>query len=176
VRSRAWPFLLLAALLAAALCVQPAFAVAAKKPPRAELRANGDSARLGPWTYGWQYPSGQSCGSVVSDGLPNYRPRLSVPHRHSQPRVVFLGNRRPRVARFHAYSEISDEGTPEGKGKRVRFQVEPKRHGGETIGWAIRFRVDVVERPYFNLKVSFRPRGRCREGGNGSYAFGLERE
>jgi hypothetical protein len=176
VRSRAWPFLLLAALLAAALCAQPAFAVAAKKPPRAELRANGESARLGPWTYGWSYPSGNACAAVVSDGFPNYRSRLSVRHRHAQPRVVFLGDRRPRVARFHAYSEISGEGTPEGKGKRVRFQVGPKRRRGEIVGWAIRFGVDVVDRPYFNLKVSFRPRGRCREGGNASYAFGLQRE
>jgi hypothetical protein len=177
VRYRAWPFLLLAALLAAALWVQPAFAAAAKKPPRAGLRANGESARLGPWTYRWQYGAGWSgCQIIIADGTPSYEPRLSVPHRHARPRVVFLRDREPRVERFRAYSEIGDEGTPEGSGRRVRSQVQPKRRGGEIVAWAIRFRVDVVDRPYFDLDVSFQPRGRCREGGSGSYSFGLERE
>ena len=176
-RRRAWPFLLLFGLLVGAASPASPPARAAERPPPAELRAGGDSARLAPWTYSWRYPSGQAfCGAVVADGFPGYGPRLSLPHRHARPRVVFLRDRRPHVSRFRAYSEIGDGGTPVGRGKRVRSVVRPKRRRGEVVGWAIAFRVDVVARPYFDLDVSFRPRGRCGEGGSGSYSFGLERE
>ena len=170
-RSRAWPFL----LLALSLLIGTAAAEGAQRPPRAELRANGSAAKLSPWTYTWNHPSGAACASMHADGIPDYRPRLAVAHRHARPQVVFLRDRRPRVTRFRAYRRISRSGLPAGRGQRVASTVRPRRRDGEVTGWRVKFRVDVVARPYFDLHVSFRPRGRCSEGGAASYAFGIER-
>jgi hypothetical protein len=58
-------------------------------------------------------------------------------------------------------------------------RVVPKRRGGGLGAWAARFRVDVVERPYFSVRARFPLRdegGLCEDGGNAHYAFGIERE
>lgn len=170
-RYRAWPLLVLSLSL-----LTTATAEGAQRPPRAELRANGDSVKLSPWSYSWNHRSGAACASAHGDGIPSYKPRIAVAHRHARPQVVFLRDRRPRVTRFRAYRKLNRFGTPDGRGQRVAPTIRPKRRDGEIVGWRVRFRVDVVERPYFDLDVSFRPRGECSEGGAASYAFGLKRE
>jgi hypothetical protein len=168
VRRRAWPVLVLTLLLAA-----PA-ADAAKRPPRAKLQGNGEAARIGPWTYSWAFPSGpQYCAQVVSEGVPSYHARIDVAHPHARPRVVILRDRRPRVLRFRAYAELDNHGFAKGHGQHVQSDVKPKRRSGEVTGWVIVFRVNVAARRYFDLDLGFRPRGRCDEGGGGSYAFGI---
>jgi hypothetical protein len=99
-----------------------------------------------------------------------------VAHDHARPRVVFLRDRRPRVERFRAYAELDGAGQPAGDGRHVGSTVRAKRKNGEVIGWAIRFRVNVARRPYFDLDVDFPPRGNCNAGGEASYAFGIGRE
>lgn len=169
----AWPLL---ALLVGLLVLAPV-AEAAKRPPRAVLRAAESQARLGPWSYSWSYPSGDKCGAIVADGFPDYGFALSVAHRHARPRVVFLRDRKPRVTRFRAYRKLNRSGLPAGEGERVASAIRPKREDGEIVAWKVRFHVDVVERPYFDLDVRFplRRLGGCPEGGNASYAFGIER-
>ena len=97
-------------------------------------------------------------------------------HAHAQPRVVILRDRRPRVRRFQAYAELDSHGSPAGDGKRVESNVKPKRRGGDVIAWVIVFRVNVGARPYFDLDLVYRARGRCGEGGRASYAFGIARK
>jgi hypothetical protein len=171
VRRSAWPFLVLTLLLGA-----PA-AEAAKRPPRAKLHGNGESARIGPWTYSWAFPSGpEYCAEVASDGVPSYDARIDVAHPHARPRLVILRDRRPRVLRFRAHAELDNNGFTQGHGKHVTSRVRPKRRNGDVVAWAIVFRVNVGARPYFDLDLGFRPRGRCDEGGGGSYAFGIGHE
>jgi hypothetical protein len=168
VRRRAWPILVLALLLTA-----PA-AEAAKRPPRAKLQGNGESARIGPWSYSWSHPSGpEYCAGVASDGIPGYDARIDVAHPHAKPRVVILRDRRPRVLSFRAYAELDSNGLTNSDGKRVASDVEPRLRNGNVVAWVIAFRVNVAVRPYFDLDLGFRPRGRCDEGGSASYAFGI---
>ena len=153
-RQRAWPFLVLVAVFAAAPLTD-----AAENPPRAELRANGNSARLAPYTYGWIGQQHGGCAGLDSDGFPGYAPLLSVAHRHARPRVLFQRNHKPNVQSFRAYRRIDDESRrATGGRKKVRSRLRPKRKNGEVVGWTIAFHVNVAKRPYFDLAVSFPPR------------------
>ena len=176
-RKRAWPFL----LLAAASLLAAGSALAHERPPRAELHANGEAADISPFTYGWQSPAGGGqCSDLVADGIPNYRPKLSVDTLHARPTIVFLRDQRPRIRYFRAYSKLGhDPRWPAGDGKRVRARIGRLREGGEVVAWVIRFRVEVVRFRYFDLNVRFESTGGhpgCRETGDASYAFGLRRD
>ena len=173
VRKRAWPVLVLAALIAAPV------AEAAKRPPRATLHAAGESVRLGPYSYGWMGPQGRGeCVGVDGDGVPNYAPRMSIPHRHGKPRVVLHRDRRPRIEDFRAHRALTGHGSVAGRGKRVRARLFERRRGGEVVAWVIAFRVDVVDRPYFRLELRYPERGSasCPSGGYADYGFGIARE
>jgi hypothetical protein len=171
VRTRAWPFLVLAVLIAAPL------AEAAKRPPRATLHANDQSAKLNAFTYSWTRPTDDGCVEIGADGIPDYSPRIEVAHRHAKPRVLVHRDHRPRVASFRAHRKLNRHGAVAGRGKRVRARVTRKQRGGEFVAWGIAFRVDVVERPYFNLDLEFPGGGGpCSNGGDASYGFGIARE
>lgn len=177
-RTRTWPSLALVVLAGALFGGVVSVAAAAKAPPRSELRANGQRERLAPWTWSWTYREGPTsgCAAVVADGGPSYEPVVSVAHRHARPRIVLRRDRRPRVVRFRAYSQLDAQGYPVGHGRRVNSRLRPKRSGGEIVAWALRFRVDVAERPYFDARLRWPGRGRCRSGGEASYSFGIARE
>jgi hypothetical protein len=173
VRGRAWPFLVVLAAVAA-----PAAADAARHPPPAELRGNGQSRVLAPWSSFWAFPAPpDACAEGHGDGVPSYEPRIEVAHPHAQPRIAILRDRRPRVRGFRAYAELNENGFAKGHGKPIEFRVRPKRRNGKVAGWRIVFRVNVAARPYFDVRLNYkRRRGPCHEGGGASYAFGIAHE
>jgi hypothetical protein len=172
VRRRAWPFLVLVAGLLAAPAAQ-----AASRPPVAELRANGESARVIPHSFTWSSPAPpDGCAQLIA-GKTDFvadRPTLELAHRHARPRVVFLRDRRPKVRQLLSYVRVDAKGRPVGAARLVETDVRPRRRSGKVVAWAVQFRVDVRTRPYFRLDVTFpRRSARCHEGGRASYGFGF---
>ena len=174
VRRSAWSIFVVLAVLVTGSTVS-----ASETPPRAKAQGNGEAQRLRPLTFSWSFPSGPKlCATTSSDGFfPSYDLVLTTEHSHAHPRILFLRDRRPRVRSFRAHHRLNTKtGHTAGRGKRVRFRVEPKLEGGEVVSWVVPFRVNVAGRPYFNLSVSYPGRGRCNEGGSATYDFRIEHE
>jgi hypothetical protein len=172
VRRRAWLFLLLGAVLAGAP-VQ-----AADGPPRAKLRANSQVVPMVPDRDYWSHRAGpDACLSRGSGVIPFAvdDPMMELDHRHARPRLLFLRDRKPRVRRVRAYTDVGRKGAPQGAAARLSAQVAPIRRRREVRAWVVSFRVDASERPYVRVDVGFPRRpGPCSEGGNASYGFGFE--
>lgn len=169
-RFRAWPFLLLIVVVSTAASE----AMAAKTPPRTQIRADGDAVRLDPYTSSWAFrePAG-GCRAYIADGVASFDPAILVSHRHAQPRIAVMRDRKPQVG-LRSFESLGRDGYVKGHGRRVRFDLDRVRRRG-AVEWLIRFRVDVDERPYFLMALGWPEQGRCRTGGSAHYAFAIGR-
>lgn len=173
--------LICAALAAAAIAPT---ASAAQGPPDVRIRASTGSAALNPWTWMWTHPVSSSepdapdCATIVADGFPRYGTKARLRQSKGTPMIVVSGSRKPAVRRFHAYSQLDQDGFAKGRGKRVTREVKPL--GGDfdrPAAWGITFKVNTEKRRYFDLALGFRDRtgGECNEGGDAWYSFGVGR-
>lgn len=147
------------------------------RPPRAELRGGGESRNLHPWSLTWARPSGENgCVITNADGFPSYRPRLLLDHLHSKPRVFFRKRQRPRGVRLREYRRLGDDGAPRGSGRRVDVDLLKRSRGGETKGWAVRFRATVPDRRFYELSARWRDRQGCGGAQSLATSFRLVRD
>lgn len=167
------------AVSAAAALLAPTLASAHTRPPNAELEVNGQTQKVGAWTYDWQYAAGGGrCAGINSDGIPGERRALTVDTLHSRPRIVFRRPQVPSVKSFIVSSKRDRGGFPAGRQRNVSSALRPVRRRGEIVAWKLRWRARVPAARFYDLTVDFAPYpGRkCGNEGSGSYAFGLERE
>lgn len=173
VRCPTWSILLLAPASVAALIAATGAWAHDHRVPRANLRVNEQVKRLHPWSVSWVSGTSQGCAHLNADGVPDFRPRAEVDHRHSRPRIVFHKEQKPRRVNALASRRLSDDGYL-ANGRNLDVDLRPRRRDGHRV-WVARLATTVRHRLFVDLTVRWRDQEGCGDSESAHWDFRLKR-
>jgi hypothetical protein len=143
-----------------------------RRPPVARLHVGGVVRSLHPWSFHWTRRHGHKCVAENADGVPTFRPRVSVDRRRARPKVAFEKGQRPRRVRAYASRRLVNGYLA--RAHRVRVRLRP--HGsGRHRSWVARMRVKVKRRAFVAVVGVWRDQEGCNAGERASWSFSLRR-
>ena len=138
-----------------------------KRPPRAVLRAHGETVqrgRLGSYCWSYQEPDSDYGVGVCADSIWSFpeAAELRVPARTA---IRFKKVQRPRRLGIAAWRDLNRHGYPKGDSERIAYRLRPVRSRGEVVAWDAIFSLREADRHYY---IDAFPRWR---EGSASYTF-----
>ena len=145
-------------------------------PPDADIRVGGKPLNLSPWTFSWTHETDEGgCVYSIGDGFPTWKPVGKVEHLHARPRIVLHDRARPRQVILRTSGRLREAGyllAP----NRLDTELQPRRRGGETVAWVVKFAIKVPLVRYVDAFVAWPDAGRCRGDRLASFDFKLKRD